>query len=57
MSEVTPAKWEDESVRYLGVKISTTNDQMAEENIVPIVNYFEEKCKLWMDYKLFGLVG
>lgn len=55
MSELITAKQQDESVRYLGVKISTTNDCMVKENIIAVVNYFEEKCRLWMVYKLSWL--
>lgn len=28
---------------------------MGEENIFPIVKYFEEKCQLWKGYKLSSL--
>lgn len=50
--EVIPAKWQEKNIRYLGVNICRTNEQMLKENITPMITYMEDKCHVWDMYKL-----
>lgn len=40
-----PVKWQEHNIRYLGIHLYRTKDQMIRENIHPIITYMEEKCK------------
>lgn len=49
-----PAKWQDKNIRYLGIIICSTNEQMLKENVNPIMTYMEDKV-VWNMYKLSWL--
>lgn len=41
--EILAGKWETEWVRYLGVEICRTNEEMVGRNVMPIINQIQEK--------------
>lgn len=55
LADIIAAKWQDESIRHLGVKICQDNQCMIKENIDPVVTYIEHKCTFWEMYKFSWL--
>lgn len=37
--EISKITWQDQNIRYLGIKICKNNDSMIQENTNPVVNY------------------
>lgn len=35
-------------MRYLGIRICRTNEEIVEKNIVPIIKKIQEKCRCWI---------
>lgn len=52
---IMPEKWKSESVKYVGIKIYRPKEAMMRVNIVPLINYIQEKCQLWSSYHLSWL--
>lgn len=49
---MVPGTWEREGVRYLGIQIYRSNEEMVNKNIVPLFNQIQDKCKYWSSYSL-----
>lgn len=54
--KVIPAKWQENDIRYLGIRFCRTNEQMIHENIDPIISYMEDEYNLWDKHKYRGLM-
>lgn len=39
-----PGKWQNNSIRYIGVKVGRTNKDMIKDNVIPLVRYLQERC-------------
>lgn len=50
--KVVQSKWQKENMKYLGIRICRSKEAMVKENIMPIVNYMQEKCQLLKSYSL-----
>lgn len=44
------------SVKYLGVLIRKTNEEMIEYNVTPLILYLQQKCQAWQPLFL-SLIG
>lgn len=52
VSKIIPGKWQNDGVKYLGIKICRSKEAMVKENIIPFVEYMREKCQLWSMHHL-----
>lgn len=52
---IMPGNWRVEGFKYLGIKICRSKEAIVKENIVPLINYIQEKCQLWNYYPLSWL--
>lgn len=55
ISEMFPAKWCVDNIKFLGIKISKSHEQMVVENINPIIKYIQDCCKIWGAYNISWL--
>lgn len=39
-------------MRYLGIRICKTYEEMLKKNVMPIINQIQEKCRCWNSYPL-----
>lgn len=53
ISKILPGKWQENNIKYLGVRIERTNKEMIEENVIILINHLKGKCKKWTPYPLF----
>lgn len=45
ISEIWPSKWQENNIKYLGLRIGRTNNDMIDTNVIPLINHLREKCK------------
>lgn len=55
VSKIWPGKRQENNIRYLGVRIGITNQEMIYVNIIPLIIYVKEKCTKWALYPLSWL--
>lgn len=55
VSRILPGRWQADGIKYLGIKICRSKEDMVTENIGPIIKYIREKCEVWSTYPLSWL--
>lgn len=43
---------QSEEIRYLGIQICRTMEEMVKQNVTPVINQIQEKCQRWTPYPL-----
>lgn len=47
IQEMWPRQWQDGDMKYLGIRISKTNENILGKNVTPLIAYVQRKCKEW----------